>query len=351
MNQPIITSKTIFISGGVGSIGSQIVEHLLENYSPKVIRIFDNSEEKLFYAMGKYHNDKRIRILLGDIRDKERINWALRGVNTVFHAAALKHVFINEYNPFEPVKTNVLGTQNIIEAALINNIDTFINISTDKAVNPTSVMGATKLLGERLTSSAKYFRGDLRTKFLSVRFGNVLNTSGSVIPIFIKQLKNNQPITITDKRMVRYFMTVGDAIKLILKAATISKGGEVFILKMSALKIIDLAEVIIEKFSTINRIKDKIEIQEIGKKVGEKINEELMSPIEAEQALELKDMYIIPPYQYDQNGVFRYDQNIYQFYTSKYKAVPVSYKRILIPKILTKEEIKKLLDSLDLFID
>ncbi|OGG12850.1 hypothetical protein A3D77_07380 [Candidatus Gottesmanbacteria bacterium RIFCSPHIGHO2_02_FULL_39_11] len=349
MKHSKITGKTIFISGGVGSIGSVIVEMLLENYSPKVIRIFDNDEESLFYAMRKYSSDKRVRFMLGDVRDKDRVDWALRDVNTVFHAAALKHVFLNEYNPFESIKTNVIGTQNLIEKSLSNNIETFINISTDKAVSPTNVMGATKLLSEKLTSAAKHYRGNAKTILLSVRFGNVLNSSGSVIPVFLKQLKNNQPMTITDKRMKRYFMTVEEAVTLILKASLISIGGEVFILKMPKMKILDLAEVIMEEYVKISRFPYTASIKTIGKKTGEKLDEKLISEHEREQTLELKDMYVIP---FGTDGTdFEALESlaVRKYYIEKHNAHSLSISVAKKTEILEKERIRGIILSLKIF--
>ena len=208
MNKKIIDGKVVLVTGGTGSIGSVLVEKLVNDYSPRQVRILDHSETGLFEATRKYLGNIKMRFLLGGVRDKDRVMTALKGVDVVFHAAALKHVTLNEYSPFESVKTNVIGTQNLLEAALANNIKTFINISTDKAANPTSTMGASKLLAERLTVGADYFKGKAQIVFSSVRFGNVLNSSGSVMPIFMDQIKKGGPVTITDKRMVRYFMTI-----------------------------------------------------------------------------------------------------------------------------------------------
>ena len=283
-----LNGKTILVSGGTGSIGSVLVEQLLKNFSPKQVRIFDNHEVGLFEAIRKYPNNRKLRFFLGDVRDKNRVTTALEGVDIAFHAAALKHVNLNEYSPFESVKTNVIGTQNMLEAALENKIEVFINVSTDKAANPTSTMGASKLLAERLTTGMEYYKGRQKTIFASVRFGNVLNSSGSVMPIFLDQIENGGPVTVTDKRMVRYFMTTEEAVKLIFKATNTACGGEVFILKMPALKIWDLAEAMISKFS-----QKKLTIKEVGKRPGEKLFEKIVTRTEAEQALELKEMYVL----------------------------------------------------------
>lgn len=340
-----ITGKIALVTGGVGFIGSHLTEYLMKHYSLKAIRVFDNNEAGLFDATNKYKNKTNIRFMLGDIRDKERVNWALKDVDIAFHTAALKHVSLNEYNTFETVKNNIIGTQNLLEAALTNNIECLINVSSDKATNPVGVMGATKLLTERLTSSAKYYRGTTRTRFFSVRFGNVINSTGSVIPTFINQLKNSKKLTLTDKRMVRYFMSIDDAISLILKATTISRGGEVFILKMPALKITDLAEVLIKQFSKNNyKSLRNISIKEIGMKPGEKLYEKLVSSTEKERALELKDMYVIPlpP---DNPYTNKKDNDSYTYYRKKLSAKPLSQAKLESPKLLSKKEITKLLQK------
>jgi len=324
MIHPKITNKIILITGGIGSIGAELVKNVL-NFQPKQIRILDNNEFGLFTAMHQYQGQKNLRFLLGDVRDKDRVNWAMQGTDTVFHTAALKHVALNEYSPFESVKTNVLGTQNLLEAALNNNVTTFINISTDKAANPTSTMGASKLLAERLTVGADYYKGKLETAFTSVRFGNVLNSSGSVIPIFLEQIKAGKPVTVTDKNMVRYFMTIPDAVELILKAAEIALGGEIFILKMPALKIADLAGVMIETLA-----KKPITLKVIGKRPGEKLYEKIVTRTEASLALELKDMYVLPT------------KDNWEYYR-KNGGRPVPENGVEPKEFLTKEQIKQLL--------
>ena len=222
--QNIFKNKTIIVTGGVGSIGSEIVRQLLK-YSPKQIRIFDNRETELFHMQHEL-KDIRLRFLLGDIRDKERLIMAMENVDIVFHAAALKHVPSCEYNPFEAVKTNVYGTQNIIDAALAANVKKVVNISTDKVTNTINTMGATKLLAERLISSAQYFKGNKRTIFSSVRFGNVIGSRGSVIDLFKKQIENGSSITITDPNMTRFIMSLRQAVQLVLETANEMQGGE-----------------------------------------------------------------------------------------------------------------------------
>src|SRR3989344_1267502 len=337
MKHKAIDNKSILVTGGVGSIGAVLVDQLINEFSPKQVRILDNNEAGLFEATRKYQKKSQMRFMLGDVRDKDRVTWALKGADTVFHAAALKHVALNEYSPFESVKTNVVGTQNLIEAALSNNIETFINISTDKAANPTSTMGASKLLAERLTVGMDYFKGLSKTVFASVRFGNVLNSSGSVVPIFMDQIKSGGPVTITDKRMVRYFMTIPDAVNLIFKAVSVAVGGEIFILKMPALKIWDLAEVMTEKYGS-----GKIELKETGKKPGEKLYEKIVTRTEAEQTLELKDMYVIPlsiDYPSLAEDVVKKSHDYYRQMGGK----PVPNEGVKPEKLMSKSEISQLL--------
>ena len=285
--------KTILVTGGVGSIGSEIVRSTLE-YNPEVVRVLDSNETGLFDLEQELQSEK-IRPFVGDVKDKERLRRAIEGVDIVFHAAALKHVPLCEYNPFEAVKTNVLGTQNIIDVAMDEEVEKFITISTDKAVTPVNVMGSTKLLAERLTISANFYKGNRETAFSCVRFGNVLYSRGSVLPLFEEQIKKGF-ITLTDSNMTRFIMKTSQAVELILKAAKIAKGREIFILKMSAVRIEDLAEVMIEKLAPMYGYKsEEIKIKIIGKRAGEKLYEELMTEDEEENVIETDDMFIVLP--------------------------------------------------------
>lgn len=298
-NTNFFKDKSILVTGGVGSIGSVLVKKLLE-LDPRVIRIFDNNETGLYDLYNELQS-KKIRPLIGDIRDKERINRALEGIDIVFHASALKHVPLCEYNPFDAIKTNILGTQNMMDAALDHAIDKVILISTDKAANPTNVMGATKLLAERLTVSMNYYRGIRSTAFSCVRFGNVLNTRGSVVPLFKNQIAKGGPVTLTDSGMTRFMMTIPKAIDLVFKATEFSQGGEIFILKMPALRVKNLAEVMVEELAPGFGYKSEdIEIKNIGKRPGEKIYEELMTSYEAEYAYENEDMFIVLPENFEE---------------------------------------------------
>ena len=241
-------NKKILVTGGTGCIGSEIVKRLL-TYEPAVVRIFSNDEDNTYRMIQELGRVRTTRFLIGDVRDKERLIMAMKDIDIVYHAAALKHVPLCEYNPFEAIKTNVLGTQNVIEAALINGVKKVINISTDKAVNPTNTMGATKLLSEKLIIDANFYKGNRNTTFSSVRFGNVLFSRGSVIPVFEKQIEQKKSITITDPNMTRFIMSISHTIDLVFKATLLAKGGEIFILKMPVAKLGDLADVVIEHYA------------------------------------------------------------------------------------------------------
>jgi UDP-N-acetylglucosamine 4,6-dehydratase len=289
----IFQDKNILVTGGTGSIGREIVRKVLQ-YKPNVVRVFNNDETELFNMEQELGNYPNIRFLVGDVRDKERLQRAVEGIDFVFHAAALKHVPLCEYNPFEAVKTNVLGTQNLIEAAMEEEVEKLITISTDKAVNPVNVMGATKLLAERLTVSANYYRGTRRTVFSCVRFGNVLDSRGSVVPLFREQIKRGGPVTITDPDMTRFVMSIPRAVDLVLKAAEIARGGEIFIFKMRALHIRDLAEVMIEELAPhYGYAPESVRIEISGKRAGEKLYEELLTEDEALNVSETGDMFVV----------------------------------------------------------
>ena len=290
-----LLGKTILITGGTGSLGRKLTKRILEQ-DPKKLIIFSRDEFKQSEMAREYPEP---RYFLGDVRDEKRLIQALHGVDYVIHAAALKQVPALEYNPEEAVKTNVIGTQNLIDVALDEEVDKFITVSTDKSVNPESVMGATKLLAERLTISANYYKGKRKTAFSCVRFGNVLGTRGSVVPLFKEQLKNDKRITITDPDMTRFIMSPNQAVKLMLRVAKVSLGGEIFILKMPALKVYDLASVLIEQYaSEMGFDSGEVSIQVIGKRPGEKLHEELMTANEILNAYENDDYYVVLPKDY-----------------------------------------------------
>lgn len=287
----IFKNKNILVTGGCGSIGSEIVRQLFR-LDPKVVRVFERSESAHF-RLSQEIQSKKLRPLIGDIRDKRRVDRAMEGIDIVFHAAAMKHVPLCEYNPFEAITVNVLGTQNLVDAALEQGVSRFIGISTDKAVNPTSTMGATKLLGEKIISNASISSGG-RTRFGCVRFGNVLASSGSIIPLFESQIRDSGTITITSKEMTRFFMSIPDAVELVLRAAESARRGEIFILKMNAMKIIDLAEVLVEELAgRYGKNPKDIRFKIIGVRPGEKEHEPLFTAEEAAHLSEEDGMHVL----------------------------------------------------------
>ena len=233
--------KNILITGGTGSIGLGIVKQLTK-YRPKEIRILSNDENSIVESIENLGKNSIYKFMVGDVRDKDRLNLAIRDIDVVYHAAAMKHIDICESNPFDAVKTNVVGTSNILEASIIEGVKKFIFISTDKATNPTSTLGGSKLLAERLTLDASTYVKNGRTKFAIVRFGNVIGSRGSVFQIFQNQIKMKKPLTVTDKRMTRFIMSISEASSMILKVTKIMKDGETFVLKMPSVRIEDLAK-------------------------------------------------------------------------------------------------------------
>lgn len=286
----ILKGKSILITGGGGSVGRALTKRILR-YKPKVIRIFDLSENELSKMKCDFAKEKAIRYLIGDTRDINRLKLAMEGIDIVIHLAAMKHVYTCEYNPFEAIKTNINGLQNVIDASMHHNVKKVIFSSTDKAANPSSVMGMTKLLGEKLISLANYYKGDKKTVFVSVRFGNVIGSNGSVVPIFKRQLAANTPLTITDKEMTRFVITMDEAVDLICSAIKLAKGGETFVWRMRTLRVMDLAKAMTNKYSQGKRVG----IVFIGKEKGEKLHEEIMTEEELSRAVEVDNIYVTFP--------------------------------------------------------
>lgn len=288
--------KVILVTGGTGSIGSEIVAKLL-NYNPNTIRILTNSENELWETKLRFKKfSEKLRFLLGDIRNFERMKRATKEVDFVFNAAAIKHVPFSEYNPIEATNVNIFGLENIIESCFINRVKKLVHISTDKAVNPTTVMGATKMLGERLCISRDFAKGASPTNIACVRFGNVLGSRGSIIPLIKNQIKTGDIVTLTDEKMNRFFMSISQAAELILQAMVLAKGGEIFVLKMPTIHIKDLIEIIIEEYAPkIGKNPNSIKIKVVGPRLGEKTDEYLISSIEFFSCYEMADMYVIYP--------------------------------------------------------
>lgn len=281
--------KRILVTGACGSVGEALVSRLLDNKN--IVCAFDNSEDNLFSLNQRLKGEKRdknLRIFIGDVRDEGRLTHALNGVDEVYHCAALKHVELSEYNPFEALNTNVLGTNNVINASIKNRVKKVLLTSSDKAVNPSSTMGATKLLAEKLLISANNFSGSSESRFGCLRFGNVWNTNGSVARIFQNQTISSQDITLTSKEMTRFFLTLENAVDLCINSCDSLIGGETFISDMGAASIGEIAN----EFIKYNK---KIKVVETGLKPGEKLYEELFTDIESERTYRYKDMYVILP--------------------------------------------------------
>ncbi|MDB3990751.1 polysaccharide biosynthesis protein [Gammaproteobacteria bacterium] len=282
----------ILITGGTGSWSNELVRQLLNKYSLELIRIFSRGEHKQVEMQQKFKDRPELDFFIGDVRDKERLSHAMKDIDIVIHLAALKHVPICEKNAWEAVLTNIYGTQNIIEAAIENNVRTVVDVSTDKAVDPLNVYGITKACGEKLVINARNnYKTD--TKFVCIRGGNVMGTNGSVLPLFINQIRKDNRITITDKEMTRFLMSTKDAISLIFKAIDAAVGDEIFVMRMPALNIMEIADIMIKKFGN----KDTA-IDFIGIRPGEKLDEILVSRNESPRTKVFSDdYYLILPYE------------------------------------------------------
>lgn len=291
-----LEGKTILVTGGTGSIGSEIVRQVL-HYDPKMVRVLSRSEHLQVTLMQDLGRASNVVCFIGDVRNADRLNRAAVEADVIFHVAAMKHVPLCEFNPFEAVETNVIGAQNVVNAAITNRVPYVIAISTDKAVNPMNVMGGTKLLAEKLFTSAHYYAGVSGTRFACVRFGNVLGSRGSVVPAWTDQIAKRQPLTLTHPDMTRFFLSIPQAVGLVFKAMGRMVGGEIFILKMPVLRMGDLAEAVIEHFAPELGTDPKlVERTIVGLRAGEKMYELLMSEDEAGMALDVDDMFIIPPH-------------------------------------------------------
>ena len=327
-------NKKILITGGTGSLGRALTKRLLAE-KVDVIRIFSRNENKQVTMQSEF-NDDRLRFLIGDIRDFARLQRALDGIDIVFHAAALKHVPVVEYNPFEAINTNVIGSRNVVEACLSENIDRVIGVGTDKAVSPLNTYGATKLLMEKLFVTASNYLSDKnKTKFISLRYGNVLGSSGSVIPKFIQQIKSNKKITITDPGMTRFSITMDEALDFILDSTISGHGSEVFVPKLRSYKIDDVKIVLQELLG--NTGEEKIPVRQ-----GEKFHETLINIDETRTALESESKYIILQKKLSDQEINEHYPGFKRMILSK----PYSSDNVeRIPKNILKNNIEKMLES------
>jgi len=321
-------NKTILVTGGCGSFGQKFTEIILKEHNPRSVRIYDNRELAEVEMERKFSNS-RLRFFIGDVRDKTRLKRAAEGVDIVVHAAALKHVPVCEYNPFEAVKTNMEGAINVIDAAIDNSVEKVMAISTDKAVYPINLYGATKMVAEKLFIQGNSYTGGRDTIFSCARYGNVLASSGSIVPLFEEQKKNGE-ITITDERMSRFWIGLEEGVRFVIKCIEIMKGGEIFIPKISSMKIVDLAEAIAPE------AKKKI----IGIRPGEKLHEILLTKEEAKHTKEFDKYFIIEP-------EYRF-WNPDNFKEGKPLPDGFEYTSDKNDKWITKEQIKEILKNLEI---
>ena len=279
-----LAGKTILITGATGSFGSHFVKTLLDEHDVQSIRVFSRDELKQSQLAGRFDHDERLRLLLGDVRDIERLRRATRGVDLIVHAAALKQVPACEYNPFEAVQTNIVGAENVISAAIDNQVPLTIALSTDKAVNPVNLYGATKLCAEKIIAQANVYAGPGRSRFASVRYGNVVGSRGSVIPIFKEQAERGV-VSITDERMTRFWITLPQAVEFVLTSMSLVQGGETFVPKIPSMRIIDVADA----------LAPDAEKRVVGIRPGEKLHEVMVTEDDARNTVELDDRYVVLP--------------------------------------------------------
>ena len=326
----IINDKTILITGGTGSFGKQFVRLAVNQYRPKKLIIFSRDEMKQYEMSKEFSREKYpfIRYFIGDIRDEKRLYRAFHGVDIVIHAAALKIITSGEFNPSEVIKTNIHGMENIINAAIDQGVKKVLALSTDKAVNPVNLYGASKLAAEKLAIAANNYSGDAQTQFSCVRYGNVINSRGSVIPHWLKE-KEKGYLSLTDVRMTRFFVTLGHVCDFVVQILNMMKGREVFIPKIPSMKMTDLADVIA---SGIDR---KI----IGIRAGEKLNEDLISCHESRHCVEFEEGFIILP---------EIEKEYNEFYYGKYKKISddFEYRSDLNHHWVSKEEMKKIVEEI-----
>lgn len=276
--------KVVLVTGGTGSFGRKLVEVMLADYDPQKLIVFSRDELKQHEMRESGFTDPRLRYFIGDVRDLMRLRRAMDGVDVVVHAAALKQVPACEYNPIEAIMTNIMGARNVVEAALDTQVERVTAISTDKAVNPINLYGATKLAAEKLFIQSNAYAGGRNTRFSCVRYGNVLGSRGSVVPVFQRQ-RDDGRITVTDERMTRFWLSLEQGVRFTIRCIEQMKGGEVFVPKIPSMRVLDLARA----------IAPEAEVEFIGIRPGEKLHEVLVSADEARNTLELEDMYVIQP--------------------------------------------------------
>jgi FlaA1/EpsC-like NDP-sugar epimerase len=330
-------NQVVLVIGAAGSVGQELVR-LLIPLGPAEIRLLDNNESELFFMGERLGSLNNITAYLGDVRDPQKVAAVARGSDIVLHCAAFKHVFFSEYNPFEAVQTNILGVKNVIEAAISNGTQKVLFTSSDKAINPTSVMGTSKLMGERLMTAANAVKHNARQLFSSVRFGNIVGSRGSVFQVFMTQIRQGGPVTVTDCGMTRFIMSLERAGQLVLQGAVLARGGEVMVTKMQVISIMDLAQAMIELLAPYyGHNPDSIDIKIIGAKPGEKMYEELISSEEMKRSLEIEDMFVVLP---AFRSIYHSIDYTYPGATGRPLANPYNSSQIV---AMSKEEIKSFL--------
>lgn len=276
--------KVVLVTGGTGSFGRKFIDILLKEYHPAKVIIFSRDELKQHEMRVSGFNQSNLRYFIGNVRDRDRLCRALNGVDIVIHTAALKQVPACEYNPMEAIKTNILGSSNVVDAALATGVEKVLSLSTDKAVNPVNLYGATKLAAEKLMVQSNAYAGGMKTRFSCVRYGNVVGSRGSVVPLFLKQRESGK-LTLTDERMTRFWISLEQGVRFVIRCVEQMQGGEVFVPKIPSMKMVDLARA----------IAPEAELEVIGIRPGEKLHEVLISEDEARQTIELEDMYVVQP--------------------------------------------------------
>jgi UDP-N-acetylglucosamine 4,6-dehydratase/5-epimerase len=279
-----VDGKKILITGGTGSFGQKCTEILLNNYNPEIIRIYSRGEFIQSQMEQKFH-DERLRFLIGDVRDRTRLNRAMNDVDVIIHAAALKQVPACEYNPIEAVRTNIEGTINVVDTAIDNEIQKMMLISTDKAVHPVNLYGATKMVAEKMTIQGNSYAGGKNTRFSCVRYGNVIGSRGSVIPLFREQMRNSGEITITDERMTRFWITLDQGVNFVIKCIDRMKGGEIFVPRIPSMSVMDI----------LKAVAPDAKYRIIGIRPGEKLHEILITEDESRHGREFDDYFVIEP--------------------------------------------------------
>jgi UDP-N-acetylglucosamine 4,6-dehydratase len=280
---PHLDGKVVLVTGGTGSFGQTFLKEILSRHNPHAVRVYSRDELKQF-ELAQSIDDSRVRCVIGDVRDRDRLIQATRGVDVIVHAAAMKQVPICEYNPFEAVQTNVIGAENVVAAAIENEVPKTIALSTDKAVNPVNLYGATKLAAEKIVTQGNVYAGDRGVRFASVRYGNVVGSRGSVVPVFQRQAEEGL-VTITDEAMTRFWITLRHAVQLVVDSLDWMIGGEVFVPRIPSMRVVDLAEALAP--GTPRKI--------IGIRPGEKIHEVLITSDESRHAVGFEDHFAIYP--------------------------------------------------------